>query len=139
MIWYVAAGSAAGGVARYLLSGVIQRSSGTEFPIWTLVVNVTGSLLLGFLMRYLVEGTSVSAEARAMLTVGFCGGYTTFSTFSYELVTLWQQGSARRVAIYLFLSVALSLGGTVIGLAAAQSLIARQAERNTRTEGMEVS
>ncbi|MBW7934977.1 MAG: fluoride efflux transporter CrcB [Gemmatimonadaceae bacterium] len=120
IIWYVAAGSAAGGVARYLLSVFAQRESVTTFPWWTLLINVLGSLLLGFLMRYIVEGTSLSANARAMLTTGFCGGFTTFSTFSYETVTMWQQGGARRAATYVGLSVVLSLGAMYAGLWAAE-------------------
>lgn len=123
MIWMVALGSAAGGVARYLFGSVLQRASGTTFPIWTLVINVTGSFLLGFLMRYLVEGVPVSAEVRALLTVGFCGGYTTFSTFSYETVTLFAQGEWRRGSLYVAGSVTLSLLATGAGMAAAHPII----------------
>jgi CrcB protein len=123
MIWYVAAGSAIGGVARFLLGGVLQRVSGTTFPAWTLVINVTGSLVLGFLMRYLGEGVAVSAEVRALLTVGFCGGYTTFSTFSYETATLFEQGDWRRGSLYVVASVLLSLLGTVAGMALAHTMV----------------
>ena len=123
MIWMVALGSAVGGVARYLFGGVLQRASGTTFPIWTLVINVTGSLILGFLMRYLVEGVPVSAEVRALLTVGFCGGYTTFSTFSYETVVLFSQGEWRRGSLYVAGSVTLSLLATGAGMALAQPVI----------------
>jgi CrcB protein len=125
MIWSVAIGGAMGSVARFLLSGLIQRSSGTIFPIWTLVINVTGSLLLGFLMRYLIDGVSVSAEMRVLLTAGFCGGYTTFSTFSYETVSLIEQGDWGRSALYVTLSVVLSILGTFAGVAIAKELIAR--------------
>jgi CrcB protein len=125
VIWYVAAGSAAGGVARFLLSGVMQRaSSSSGFPFWTLVVNVTGSLLLGFLMRYFVDGVPVSPEVRAMLTTGFCGGYTTFSTFSYETAVLLEQGDIRRGTLYVLLSVMLSLLGAIAGIAMAREFLA---------------
>jgi len=87
---YVAAGSAIGGVARYLLSLAIQQRATTPFPVGTLVINVTGSLLLGFLLRYATASSTMSPEARALLTTGFCGGYTTFSTFSYETVALFE-------------------------------------------------
>lgn len=123
MIWAVAIGSAAGGMARYLLGGVVQRMSGTTFPAWTLIVNVTGSLALGFLMRYLGEGVTVSAEARALLTVGFCGGYTTFSTFSFEVVTLFEQGDWRRASLYVIASVTLSLMAMWAGMALARAMI----------------
>ena len=123
MIWYVAFGSAAGGVARFLLSGVMQRSSGSSFPFWTLIVNITGSLMLGFLMRYLIEGVPASPEMRALLTTGFCGGYTTFSTFSYETAILLEQGDLRRSTAYVLLSVGLSLGAAIAGMGLARELI----------------
>ena len=125
MIWSVAIGGAVGSVARYLLSGVIQRSSGTTFPVWTLVINFTGSILLGFLMRYLIDGAPASAETRALLTAGFCGGYTTFSTFSYETASLIEQGDWGRSALYVSLSVGLSLLGTFAGMGLARELISR--------------
>jgi CrcB protein len=118
LVWYVAVGSAVGGAARFALSSVIQQRAGT-FPVGTLVVNITGSLILGFLMRYALGSTSVSAETRALLTTGFCGGYTTFSTFSYETVTLVQGGDYRRAATYVLVSVVVSLMATFVGIAAA--------------------
>jgi len=129
MIWAVAIGSALGGVTRFLLSGILQRGSGTTFPVWTLVINVTGSLALGFLMRYLGEGVTVSAQVRALLTVGFCGGYTTFSTFSYETVTLFTAGDWRRAASYVVSSVTLSLIAVGIGVAAARTLVEAARDR----------
>jgi len=126
MIWYVALGSAVGGVSRFLLSGLLQRSAATTFPFWTLVINVTGSLLLGFLMRYFLEGMPASPELRAMLTTGFCGGYTTFSTFSYETVALFEQGDIGRGVWYIVLSVVLALAGMFAGMGLARELIAVQ-------------
>jgi CrcB protein len=122
LVWYVAVGSAVGGAARFALSSVIQQRAGT-FPVGTLVVNITGSLILGFLMRYALGSTSVSAETRALLTTGFCGGYTTFSTFSYETVTLVQDGDYRRAATYVLVSVVVSLAATFIGIVAANELL----------------
>jgi CrcB protein len=124
MIWSVALGGAVGSVSRLLLAGFLQRHSGTSFPVWTLVVNVSGSILLGFLMRYLVDGVPVSVDVRAMLTTGFCGGYTTFSTFSYETVALFEQGDWRRGSAYVLASVTLSLAGTLLGIRLARALIA---------------
>jgi fluoride exporter len=123
LIWYVAAGSAVGGAARFALSSFIQQRAGT-FPVGTLIVNITGSLILGFLMRYALGSTSVSAETRALLTTGFCGGYTTFSTFSYETVTLIQDGDYRRAATYVMVSVVVSLVAALVGIAAANQLLA---------------
>jgi len=119
MIWYIAFGSALGGVVRYLLGGAIQRASGAAFPLGTFVVNVTGSFLLGVLLHVAVHPPHLRPEFRAALTVGFCGGYTTFSTFSAETVTLLQQGEWRRATLYVLGSVTLSLlataGGFMVG------------------------
>ena len=73
MLFYVAIGSALGGVGRYLLGGWV-RLVHTTFPAGTLFVNVSGSLLLGAILRYAVETPSLSPEGRALLTIGFCGG-----------------------------------------------------------------
>ena len=122
MIWYVAIGSAAGGVSRYLLGGMVQRASGAAFPVGTLVVNVTGSLLLGFILRYAVD-SSASPEMRALLAVGFCGGYTTFSAFSQETVTLIAEGRSGRAILYVALSLLLSIAATWIGMLIARSTL----------------
>jgi CrcB protein len=126
MIWSVAIGGAIGSVARFLLAGLMQRYSSTGFPFWTLVINVTGSILLGFLMRYLVDGVPVAVEVRAMLTTGFCGGYTTFSTFSYETAALIEQGDWRRSSVYVVASVIFSVAGAFAGIGLARGLIAMQ-------------
>ncbi|HEU4649069.1 MAG TPA: fluoride efflux transporter CrcB [Gemmatimonadales bacterium] len=123
LIWYVAAGGAIGSVARLLLSALIQAKSGTALPVGTLVVNITGSLLLGFLIQYLLATPGTSPEIRAFLTTGLCGGYTTFSTFSFETATLVQDGDYRRAALYIILSVSVSLLATFAGFALARELI----------------
>lgn len=119
---YIAAGSALGGVARYLLGGVVQRWAGPGFPLGTLAVNASGALALGFLMRYLLDASAVTPEFRAFLTIGLCGGYTTFSTFSYETVALLESGSYGRAGLYMLASVALSVGASLLGLVLAREL-----------------
>ena len=131
LIWYVALGSAVGGASRFALSSFIQQRAGT-FPLGTLIVNITGSLALGFLLRYALGSTSVSAETRALLTTGFCGGYTTFSTFSYETVALIQDGDYRRAAWYVVLSVVLSLIATFAGIMLANQLLAARISLPTK-------
>ena len=123
MLIYVAVGSAIGGVARYLLGGVVQRILDTAFPAGTLLVNVTGSFLLGAIIRYAFDTHSLSPEIRAFLTIGFCGGYTTFSTFSYEAMALLEDGEWARAGAYITASVILSLAGTFLGFALARQLI----------------
>ena len=127
MVWYIAVGSAIGGVSRYLLGGLTQRLIGGTFPVGTLLINVTGSFLLGLILRYGVETATLTPEVRAFMTIGFCGGYTTFSTFSYETVALAEDGQWTRAALYVALSVGLSLVATFLGFATARELMAIRA------------
>lgn len=120
---YVAIGAAAGGVARLAFSGFVQQRAGADFPAGTLVINLTGSFLLGVLIRYALQSASVSPEMRAMLTTGFCGGYTTFSTFSYETAVLMEDGEYGRAALYVGASVLGALLATFAGFACADWLI----------------
>lgn len=121
MLLYVALGSAIGGVCRYLLGGWVHRYAGSGFPAGTLLINVSGSLLLGILLANRDAPGSLSPEARALLGVGFCGGYTTFSAFSFETASLLENGQWSRAAAYVVASVTLSLLGTVAGFALARS------------------
>ena len=120
MLFYVAIGSALGGVSRYLLGGLVHRLLDTTFPAGTLVVNVTGSFLLGAILRYALETPSLSPEVRALLTIGFCGGYTTFSTFSYETLAMLRDGEWARATVYAAASVLLSVLGAFLGFAVAR-------------------
>jgi CrcB protein len=123
IVWYVALGGAVGSVARFLFGEFLQQRSGLAFPIGTLVINISGSLLLGFLLRYSLAIQAISPEVRALIAAGFCGGYTTFSAFSYEAAALLEEGDLSRAALYIVLSVALSLVGTFAGLSLASALL----------------
>lgn len=111
-------GAGAGGVLRYFVGGWIQTSAGGGFPYGTLLVNVTGSILLAFGFPF-VERYLPAPEWRALIAVGFFGGYTTFSTFSYEAVKLMQDGAWLRAFTYVLASVVLCLLGAAIGFRAA--------------------
>lgn len=124
LLAYIGIGSAIGGIARFVLGGLIQQRLAVEFPLGTLIINVTGSFILGFLMRYALATPAISTEMRAMLTTGFCGGYTTFSTFSYETAGLLEEGDYRRATVYVVASVLVALAGTFLGFDAARSLVA---------------
>src|SRR6476661_4093398 len=123
ILWYVALGGAVGSGARYAIGLAIQSRSGADFPVGTLLVNLSGCLLLGFLLRYALATPEFTPEIRALLTTGLCGGYTTFSTFCYETVTLIQDADWRRAGLYVGLSVLGSLGATILGLAGARLLL----------------
>lgn len=94
------------------------------FPLGTLLINVTGSFVLGFIVRYALATPSITPELRALLTTGFCGGYTTFSTYSFESATLIEEGQYQRAGLYIFLSVAIALVATFAGFIAARELMA---------------
>ncbi|MEP7065237.1 MAG: fluoride efflux transporter CrcB [Gemmatimonadota bacterium] len=124
LFWAIAVGAAAGGVSRFYLASAIQQRAGVGFPWGTLAINVTGSLLLGFLIRYATATPTISMEMRAMMTVGFCGGYTTFSTYSYETLSLIENGQLGRAVVYSLGSVVLAVFATFAGFMLARELIA---------------
>lgn len=115
LLMVIALGGALGAVARYGISGWVQGWMNTAFPLGTLVVNVTGSFLLG-LSLYLLESTAPTTEMRSFVTIGFLGAFTTFSTFSYEAVVLLQGGEWARGGLYVGGSLALGLVGILMGL-----------------------
>jgi CrcB protein len=123
MLWYVAFGSALGGVIRFTVGTFIQQRTGSGFPVGTLFINVSGSLLLAFLLRYALESTGISPEVRGLLTTGFCGGYTTFSTFTYESAKLMEDGQYRTTILYIVLSVGASLVGAILGFVLAREVL----------------
>ena len=124
LLGYIAIGAALGGVARFLLAGFIQQRAGPSFPSGTLVVNLSGAFLLGILVKIALQSASITPEMRAFLTTGFCGGYTTFSTFSYETTVLLEDGQYASATTYVLLSVVGALGATMLGFAAASWLLA---------------
>ena len=109
---YVAAGSALGGVCRYLVSALLNSPAG--FPWGTLGVNVLGSLAIGLLSGWLAHGTGNAATIRAFAVVGFCGGFTTFSTFSNEAFRMMEQSQWGMLAGYV--AVSLLAGFAAVGL-----------------------
>jgi CrcB protein len=117
ILFLIALGGAVGSGLRYLIGGAIQRSSASGFPVGTMFVNVAGCFLIGVFVRYLLN-MQTSAELRALLVVGFCGGFTTFSTFSFETVGLIEGGEYARAAIYILGSVLLCLVAAFAGMAA---------------------
>ena len=110
----VALGSAAGGMARYACSGLGVRLFGETFPWGTLFVNVSGSLVIGALFATIPEDGRILIvpDARALLMVGLCGGFTTFSSFSMEVVNLMRNGAWAPALGYIVGSVVLCLAAT---------------------------
>jgi CrcB protein len=117
-------GAGLGGIARYAVGAWVHVFAGTAFPWGTLLINGTGSFLVAVLYASL-EGTTDSLALRALLGIGFCGGYTTFSAFSYESVRLLQKGEWERAMLYIAGSVTLSIAAAVVGFAVANGLLRR--------------
>lgn len=113
---------AIGCIARYLLSGWVYALAGRAFPWGTLTVNLMGSFLIGLVMESALRTTLISQELRLGLTIGFLGGFTTFSTFSYETFKLLEDGEFFTASINVLASVALCLVGTWAGIIAARQL-----------------
>lgn len=118
----IAGGGALGAVLRFSMSSNIYRVLGREFPYGTLAVNVLGSLLMGLFFILIVERGTLSAEWRSVIMIGFLGAFTTFSTFSIETLALLESGELGRAALNVFLSVALCLGATWLGLVIGRQL-----------------
>ncbi len=123
LIVAIAAGSAAGGVARFLLTTVVQDRWSSSFPAGTLVVNVLGCIALGFISYLVLETGEFSPTTRALLTTGFCGGFTTFSTFAMETIRAAEEGALQRAMVYVGSSVIAGLAGIWIGALAARQLL----------------
>lgn len=107
-ILLVASGGAVGSVLRYLVSKWLQEASSAAFPVGTLVVNVVGCLLIGAIYGA-SDSWGISGDMRLLLTVGFCGGFTTFSTFMNESLSLMRADNLLPLALYASLSVGLGL------------------------------
>ncbi|HEX9310546.1 MAG TPA: fluoride efflux transporter CrcB [Gemmatimonadaceae bacterium] len=113
----IALGGAAGSLLRYVVGRVAQGMSATGFPIGTLFVNVSGCFIIGVLVRQFMN-MQLSPDLRALLIVGFCGGFTTFSTFTADTLGLIEGGEYGRATGYVILSVSLSLLATFAGMVA---------------------
>lgn len=118
----VALGGGAGAVCRYALT--LLPISG-RFPFATLIANVLGALIIGFLAGCAIQLDSFPANLNLLLKTGFCGGFTTFSTFSLETVTLWQQHRFWTACGNAILSLAVCFAGVAAGQALAGAIFRR--------------
>jgi CrcB protein len=118
----VAVGGLVGSVARYWISGWVQGLDGAQFPFGTLAVNVLGSFAIGAVMTLSLERGMIGPEVRILLTTGFCGGFTTMSTFSHETMALLRGGSAAVALGNIMLTVVACLLSTWLGTLAGRML-----------------
>jgi CrcB protein len=120
MILLVAAGGAVGSVARYLMASSIQSATGWQFPLGTVLVNILGCFLIGILYVLLVARPDPRNELRVLLMVGVMGGFTTFSSFSLETITMAMNANYAGAVLNVVISVAACLLGTTLGVALAR-------------------
>jgi len=113
--------SGAGGLLRYSVSGWTQRLANGAFPIGTLIVNLSGCLLVGFVAAALTGRVLMREEYRVALLIGLLGGYTTFSTFGLETFALLNAGQAWRALLNVAASVVLGLAGVWAGYRLAEN------------------
>lgn len=111
-----------GCLSRYLISGWVYNLLGRDFPYGTFVVNILGAFIIGFLMEFGIRSTLIPATLRMGITVGFLGGLTTFSTFSYETFRLLEEGNFLTASMNAILSVVVCLLFTWMGITIARYL-----------------
>jgi CrcB protein len=112
----IAGGGAVGAVLRYWISSGVYALIGRGFPYGTLVVNVLGSLVMGFLYIWLLERMPGGVAMRAFLLIGLLGAFTTFSTFSVETLNLMEAGQIASAVLNTLLSVVLCIGAAALGV-----------------------
>jgi CrcB protein len=118
----IAAGGAIGALLRYWTSLAVHSRLGSGFPYGTLMVNVLGSLLMGFLYIRLIERIAAGATLRAFLLIGVLGAFTTFSTFSMETLNLVEGGQLGKALLNVVVSVTVCMTAAALGVFAARQL-----------------
>jgi len=121
-IVHVAIGGALGSVLRYLISILVTRGVGHPSWVGTLLVNVVGSFLIAIFVALESRQLANHGYFRHLMVVGFCGGFTTFSTFTHEAYQLYMSGDTRLALLYTISSLLLSLGGLMLGLLVASKI-----------------
>lgn len=119
---WVGLGGMVGANARFILGRAIAERAGSAFPYGTFTINVTGSLLIGIVMTLLTERWVADPVWRLVLVVGFLGGYTTFSSYTFEAIKLFQQDQAIRGLTYILGSNALGLFACYFGIVIARAV-----------------
>ena len=124
MLAYIALGGILGTGRPLRASGLDPSRAGpTTFPVGTLTINLIGSLVLGFVLRYATGSTVISPEVRGALTIGFCGAFTTMSTFSYETMTLLRDSQYWHAGLYMGGTILGCLTAVIVGTALANRLL----------------
>lgn len=115
-ILLVALGGACGSVLRYLVGLFTIRWLGPNFPWGTITVNILGSLMIGLFAELVLRKFNASADMRVLIVTGFLGGFTTFSAFSLDFISLVERGAFASAAAYMIFSIVLSVAAVFAGL-----------------------
>ncbi|MBB3134964.1 CrcB protein [Rhizobium pisi] len=118
----VAVGGAIGSLLRYYVGQWALRLMGPAFPWGTLTVNVVGCFVIGLFTELIARKFNASVELRLLLVTGFLGGFTTFSAFSLDAISLFERGEAVAGGVYIVASVGLSMAAVIAGLAVMRAL-----------------
>jgi len=121
-ILYIAGGGAVGALLRYWMSNGVHNLLGRDFPYGTLSVNLTGSILMGFLYVVVINRVVDAVEWRAALIIGLLGAFTTFSAFSFETLNLIEADELYKAALNILLSVTLCIAGCWLGMIAGKQI-----------------
>jgi CrcB protein len=119
---WVSVGAIVGANLRYFLSKVITRVTDVSFPIGTLAINITGSLILGFFLVWTTERVLADPLWRWLIAIGFCGSYTTFSSYAFETMAYFEQGNWALFATNVIANNLLCLGAVLAGMALARTI-----------------
>jgi CrcB protein len=111
----VGIGGMVGSIARYLVSVLVTARLPIGFPYGTLTVNIVGCFFIGLIMGLAERGTLLSPLLRLVLATGFCGGFTTFSSFSYEVIELLRAHRYEAAVLYVVVSIVIGLSATILG------------------------
>jgi CrcB protein len=109
-------GGGIGSVCRYLSQQYVQNNYPASIPLGTLLVNITGCFIIGIVYALSEKGNLISPEVRVFLATGFCGGFTTYSSFAYENVSMVLEGEFYYTALYLLISVFIGFGAVHAGI-----------------------
>lgn len=118
----ISAAAIVGANLRYLLSRLAAREFGPVFPYGTLAINIVGSFIVGFFVIWTTERVLVDPRWRLLVVIGFCGSFTTFSSYAYETMAYFERGQWALMLANIFSNNLLCLGGALVGMALARAI-----------------
>jgi CrcB protein len=119
---WISLGALLGANLRYVLARIVTRLTDAAFPYGTLIINVTGSLVVGFFLVWTTERVLANPLWRLLVAIGFCGSYTTFSSYAFETMAYFEQGHWALFATNIIANNLLCLGAVVVGAMAARAI-----------------